>query len=83
MKRLTRIFLHALTVVSLILFMATVTLWVRGYYRFDVLGYRDEWKSARVESSSVSLAFIVALSSSLGPSMSRDGTGVPAEGRCP
>jgi hypothetical protein len=34
-RRLARILLNALTVLSLLLFVATVALWVRGYFVSD------------------------------------------------
>ena len=39
MKRLARILFKALTVLSLLLFAATVALWVRGYWRSDGFGW--------------------------------------------
>ena len=39
MRRLGRILLNALTVLSLFLFVATVVLWVRGYWGMDEFSY--------------------------------------------
>jgi hypothetical protein len=43
MKRLRRWTLNVLTAISLLLFIATVVLWVRGHFRMDVLGIT--WKT--------------------------------------
>jgi hypothetical protein len=40
MRRLGRILLNALTVLSLLLCLMTAVLWVRGFWRDDVLGVR-------------------------------------------
>ena len=36
-KRLARILLHALKALSLLLFFATVALWVRSYFAYDMI----------------------------------------------
>jgi hypothetical protein len=41
MKRLARILLNAATALSLILFAATVVLWVRSYWAAQYLGWSD------------------------------------------
>ena len=61
MRRLFRILLNSLTVLSLLLFVAAVALWVRGHYTYDMIGFRGRWVSARLESSSGNLA-VVAIS---------------------
>ncbi len=53
MKRLRRIMFNALTVISLLLFVATVVLWVRSYwamdwYRYDVESSWDGQRGRRV-----------------------------------
>ena len=53
MRRLYRILLNALTVLSLLLFVATVALWVRSYGHKDGYGYGNKW----IESYSASLCF--------------------------
>jgi hypothetical protein len=63
MRRLPRILLNVITALSLILFAATVALWVRSYLRHDMIGYRGEWISARIESAPGSFAFIVVSAS--------------------
>ena len=61
MKRPARILLDAVTVLSLLLFLATVALWIRGHFAYDVIGYRNEWGSVRLQSSRGGLA-VVAMS---------------------
>ena len=46
MKRLGRILFNAITALSLILFVATVALWVRSHYHADDLSYLAVWSPA-------------------------------------
>jgi hypothetical protein len=62
-KRLYRILLNALTALSLTLFAATLVLWVRGYFTYEVIGFRGHGKRAWIESSSGSLATFAVSSS--------------------
>jgi hypothetical protein len=63
MKRLRRILLNVLTVLSLILFAATLVLWVRGYFTYEVIGFRGPCETAWIESSAGSLATFAVSSS--------------------
>jgi hypothetical protein len=62
-RRLLRILLNALTALSLILLLATVALWVRGYFKYEVIGFRGHGKQAWIESSSGSFATFAVSSS--------------------
>ena len=62
-RRLGCILLNALTALSLILLAAILVLWVRGYFTYEVIGFRGHGKQAWIESSSGSLATF-AISSS-------------------
>ena len=57
-RRILQFLLNALNILSLILFAATAVLWVRGYYAYDMIGFRGRWLSARMESSSGNLAIL-------------------------
>src|SRR5688572_1541424 len=64
MRRLWRIFLNALTVLSLLFSLASAVLWVRSYFRFDNFGWleharhdaRSRWLNVRSAEGGVILA---------------------------
>ena len=59
MLRLARMLRNALTGVSLLLFAATVALWVRGYFASDIIGLRVGGMAGSVSTAPNSLEFAI------------------------
>jgi hypothetical protein len=63
-RRLHRFFVNALTVLSLLLFVVTVALWVRGFRTADIFGVNfdsggDGMRAVRIHSDTGSFAVVV------------------------